>query len=110
MGKTLTVLGLLASLLWMSPPSAARDFPQQAKRGTITAHQYPQYRIGSSTYRLAAGGRIYNEQNMIIMPASLQKPKAEVMYRLDFRGELSAIWLLTPEEAVRIPKAATGAQ
>lgn len=47
---------------------------------------------------------------MIIMPASLQKPKAEVMYRLDFRGELSAIWLLTPEEAVRIPKAATGAQ
>ncbi len=106
MGKTLTVLGLLASLLWMAPTLAARDFPQQAKRGTITSHQYPHYRIGSTTYRLASGGRIFNEQNLIVMPASLQRRQVEVMYRLDFRGELSAIWLLTPEEAERIPKTA----
>jgi len=107
MGKTLTVLGLLGWLLWLSPAEAVRDFPQQARRGTITSHQYPHYRIGSTTYRIAPGGRIYNEQNLIIMPASLPNGKAEVMYRLDMQGDLSAIWLLTREEAAVIAKPGT---
>ena len=104
MGKTLTVLGLLGWLLWLWPAQAVRDFPQQARRGTITSHQYPHYRIGSTTYRIAPGGRIYNQQNLIIMPVSLPQQKTEVMYRLDIKGELSAIWLLTREEAALIPK------
>ena len=103
MGKSLTVLGLLVALLFWSAAQAARQFPQDARRGTITSHQYPLYRIGSQTLRLAAGGRIYNQQNLIIMPASLPPGAAEVMYRLDFRGELSAIWLLSAEEAAARP-------
>jgi hypothetical protein len=107
MGRTLTVLGLLAGLLWISPAAIARDFPQDAKRGTLNAHHYPQYRIGSTTYRLSTGGRIYNEKNLVIMPASLQRARAEIMYRLGVNGELSTIWLLTPEEARLIPKPGT---
>jgi len=104
MGKTLTLLGLLAGLLWMPAAAIARDFPQDAKRATLQWHHYPQYRIGSTTYRLTTGGRIYNEQNLVIMPVSLQAQKAEVMYRTDTKGELTTIWLLTPEEANLIPK------
>lgn len=104
MGKTLSVLGLLASLLWLLPAQAAREFPQDALRGTITSHQYPHYRIGSTTFRIATGGKIFNQQNLIITPASLPQRSAEVMYRLDMRGDLGAIWLLTPEEAALIPK------
>jgi hypothetical protein len=37
------------------------------------------------------------------MPASFYG-KAEVMYRLDNRGELSVIWLLTREEAALYAK------
>jgi hypothetical protein len=88
----------------LTSAEAARDFPENARRGTITAHQYPQLRIGSVTYRLAAGGRIFNQDNMIIMPASLPKRRVEVMYQLDFTGQLSKIWLLTDEEAVLNPK------
>jgi len=109
MGKTLTVFGLLASLLWLGPAGAAREFPQEARRGTIDSHQYPIYRIDSKTYRMSAGGRIYNEQNLIITPVSLPKRKAEVMYRLDMRGELAAIWLLTREEVALNPKRTTPA-
>ena len=93
----------VSSLLCWSVAEAARDFPQNAKRGTITEHQYPHYKIDSSIYRIAAGGRIINQQNLIIMPVSFHG-KAEVMYRLDNRGELSAIWLLTREEALLYPK------
>ena len=104
MGKSLSVLGLLAWLLLCAPAQAARNFPQDAQRGTLTAHKYPNYRIGAATYRLAPGGRIFNEQNLIIMPASLPNQKAEIMYRLDYQGYLSEIWLLTREEAVLNPK------
>lgn len=107
MGKSLSVLGLLAVLTLCATATFARDFPRDARRGTITAHAYPNYRIGTVTYRLAVGGRIFNQQNLIIMPASLPRRAAEVMFRLDSSGELSAIWLLTPEEAARYPKPIT---
>jgi len=96
------VVLLFASLLCGSVAEAARNFPQNARRGTITEHQYPHYKIDSSMYRIAAGGRIYNQHNLIIMPASFYG-KAEVMYRLDINGQLSAIWLLTREEAALHP-------
>ncbi len=94
---------LCALLLCGLAAQAARDFPPNARRGTITEHQYPNYRIDSSNYRISAGGRIYNRDNLIIMPASFEG-KAEVMYRLDMNGDLSAIWLLTREEAALYPK------
>jgi hypothetical protein len=84
---------------------AARNFPQGAQRGELTAHQYPYYTIDKKTRRLAVGGKIYNHHNLIIMSVSLQAQKAEIMYSLDTNGQLSAIWLLTPSEAARYPKA-----
>ena len=96
---------LLVSLLCVSAAEAARNFPQDAVRGTITEHQYPNYKIDSSTYRMSAGGRFYNQHNLIIMPVSFHG-QAEVMYRLDFSGRLYAIWLLTREEAAMHPKPA----
>lgn len=78
---------------------AERGFPPAAKRGELKAHQYPHYRIGKTTYRISAGGRIFNEQNMIIMPVSLQRQTAQVMYQVDMNGQLSALWLLTRDEA-----------
>jgi len=96
---------LLLSLLCVSAVEAARNFPQNAMRGTITEQQYPHYKIDSSTYRMSAGGRIYNQHNLIIMPVSFNG-QAEVMYRLDISGDLSAIWLLTREEAAMHPKPA----
>ena len=107
MGKTISAFGLLASLLWLTPLEAAREFPQDARRGTVSSHEYPYYRIDNKTYRMAAGGRIFNRHNLIIVPVSLPPGRAEVMYRLDSRGELFAMWLLTREEAAMNPKRLT---
>ncbi len=82
---------------------AERSFPPGAKRGELKAHEYPRYQIGKAIYRISAGGRIFNEQNMIIMPVSLQRQTAQVMYLIDMNGNLSALWLLTREEAARYP-------
>jgi hypothetical protein len=82
---------------------AERNFPDYARRGNLTAYAYPSMKIGEHTYHLAAGSRIVNQQNRIVMPASLRVQTAPVMYLLDISGDLSRIWLLTDEEAARIP-------
>ena len=85
----------------VAAPSAAFDrmFPPNANRGELKAHQYPIYKIGNRSYRMSPGGRIFSQQNLIIMPVSLLQQTAQIMYSIDINGQLSAIWLLTPAEA-----------
>jgi len=82
---------------------AERTFPAQAKRGDMQAYQYPSMKISGKVYKLSPGNRIFNQQNLLITPASLQLQKAPVMYLLDMSGDVSGIWLLTGEEAARFP-------
>jgi hypothetical protein len=44
------------------------------------------------------GSKIYNEQNLIIMPNTAPS-SAAILYKVDINGEISQIWILTPEEA-----------
>jgi hypothetical protein len=99
------LFALLASVLALACATLAgaeRNFPEQARRGDMNAFDYPSMKIGDKVYRLSPGSRIFNQSNLIIMPASLEIQDAPVMYMLDTRGNLSSIWLLTGEEAARI--------
>jgi hypothetical protein len=102
MHKVVAACAIVMSSL-IAAPSAALDrmFPPSAYRGELKAHEYPHYKIGSRSYRMSPGGRIFNQQNLIIMPVSLQEQTAQIMYAVDINGQLSAIWLLTPEEAAK---------
>ncbi len=95
----LTALSAMLAMVCSGPAAAERNFPQQAQRGELKGFQYPTMAIGKNLYRLAAGSRIYNEHNLIIMPAALQIQTAPIMYLLDTSGNLSRVWLLTVEEA-----------
>jgi len=93
----------MLALAWATQACAERVFPEQAKRGDMTAYTYPSMTIGDNVYRLAAGSHIVNQHNLIVMPASLQIQSAPVMYILDTGGDLSRIWLLTNDEAALHP-------
>jgi len=100
------LFALLASVLALACATQAcaeRVFPQQATRGDMKAYDYPSMKIGDKTYRLSPGSRIFNRNNLIITPASLQTQTAPVMFTLDIRGDLASIWLLNGDEAARIP-------
>src|SRR5882672_3177027 len=104
MQKTVfAIVALLLALACATQAWAERNFPEQAKRGDLKAYEYPSMKIGDQVYRLAPGSRIFNQQNLIIMPASLQVQTAPVMYILDTSGDLSRIWLLTEDEAAQHP-------
>lgn len=95
----LTALAAMLAMICAAPTAAERNFPHQAQRGELKGFQYPTMAIGKNVYRLAAGSRIYNEHNLIIMPAALQIQTAPIMYLLDTSGNLSRVWLLTGDEA-----------
>jgi len=98
-------LAVLVCCLLAGPATAQRQLPQDGKYVKQAQFNYPFVKLGKQILRLAVGGKIYNEQNLIIMPATAPG-KADVFYRVDLNGEISQIWILTPEES----KAAAAAE
>jgi hypothetical protein len=77
--------------------AAARSLPGDAKFAEDAEFSYPYVKAGKQTLHLAAGARIYNERNLIIMPAAVPA-KANVLFKTDINGDISRVWILTDEE------------
>jgi hypothetical protein len=92
------LLSLCLSLAVYSGAQAQRSLPLDAKYAAKAQFNYPSVKVGKETLRLSVGSKIYNEQNLIIMPNTAPS-SAAVLYKVDINGEISQIWILTPEEA-----------
>lgn len=77
---------------------AARPLPGDAKFAEDAQLSYPYVKANKQTLRLAVGVRIYNEHNLIIMPATAPA-KANVLFKTDINGDVSRVWILTNDEA-----------
>jgi hypothetical protein len=95
------VLATLLALLNAPPAFADRPFPAHAKRGLMTPAYHPDIIIDGKTRRLAPAARIFNQDNLIEMPASLRGKNIVVNYVEDREGMIVNVWMLTPEEAGR---------
>lgn len=95
---------LLGCALGMLTPAGAWaqarmvSIPPSAVYGELQSFDFPSATIDNRTLHLAPGARIFNQQNLIILPASAPQ-QASVMYRLDINGDVREIWLLSAEEA-----------
>lgn len=75
-----------------------RRFPEVAKRAEFVVRLSPEVLVNGEPQRMAPGGRIYNERNFIVMPASVTGQKFVVNYTKDLSGLVKDVWILTPEE------------
>jgi hypothetical protein len=75
-----------------------RRFPEVAKRADFVVKLSPEVLVDGQPQRMAPGGRIFNEQNFIVMPASLTGQKYTVNYTKDFLGQVKDVWILSREE------------
>lgn len=80
-----------------------RPFPQIAKRGTFTMGSFPEITLNGKPRRMSAGGRIFNQDNLIQMPVSVTGSNLVVNYTEDFEGNVDRIWILTAREAAQTP-------
>jgi hypothetical protein len=99
------VLLFLALLLVPAVALAERPLPEDGVRATLKGPQpYPLVNLGGKTYRLAPGGIIRDESNRKIVHGELPS-SAQVLYLPDANGEISRIWILTPEEQATLARA-----
>jgi hypothetical protein len=94
------LLVLLAGIT-LSAAAFERPFPQHAKRGMMTPATYPAIMIDGKNRHLTPGSRIWNQDNLIEMPAALRGSDLAVNYTEDIQGDIDRVWILTKEEASR---------
>ena len=95
------LISLIFSTTAISAVAFERPFPDIAKRGTMAPAPYPTIVIDGTTKRLTAGGRIWNTDNLIQMPATLRSGDYVVNYTETLQGEIDRIWILNPQEAAK---------
>jgi hypothetical protein len=97
------VFALLAALAIALPAQAQRLFENNALRGELVVTAPPEALLNGKPVRLSPGVRIRNQQNLIQTSGTLIEQKLIVHYTLDGVGQLREVWLLTDEEARRLP-------
>lgn len=99
-------LSYLLSGLAAKPAFALdRSFPDNVKRGRMTAAPWPQIVIDGKTRQLSPGAQVRNQDNLIEMPGELRGANLPVNYTETDQGEIHRVWVLTPAEADKpLPK------
>ena len=76
----------------------ARAIPAEAKRGFIRHVQEARITVDGQPMQLAPGATIRNVHNLLTVPVSISPDGAWAEYTMDGNGQVSRVWLLTPEE------------
>src|SRR5258706_14512324 len=93
-----------AILLFLAlAPCWGRDLPAGAIQGELRPLEYPFVRMSGKPSRLAPGARIFDVNSRIIQPNVLPA-SATVIYKLDIRGDLQEIWILSADEIQTLKK------
>jgi hypothetical protein len=75
-----------------------RDIPVDAKRGKLRHVFDMDVEIDGALQRLSRGAQIRDADNRIVVPTSVA-PGSTVKYRLDAKGMVREVWILSPREA-----------
>jgi len=78
-----------------------RPFPANALRGKMTPGYFPDLAMDGKARQFAPSARIFNEDNMSEVPASLRGSDIVVNYTEDAMGQINRVWILTKEEAAQ---------
>ena len=77
--------------------AVTRTFPVETKTGELVPPVQDTLQISGKTLTASPGLQIRNQQNLIVIPASVQQTSL-VRYQLDGMGNVYRIWLLSAAE------------
>lgn len=100
-------LGLLVCLLlWgasaLAQMTTERQFPPGTKRGVLDMSRYPDIRLDGKARYLSPGARIFNNENLLVLPSTLDAPKIIVNYTENTMGDIDKVWILTTAEMPKV--------
>jgi hypothetical protein len=97
------LLFLFVAATALSALALDRQFPQNAKRGTMSPAIFPAIVIDGKTRALSVGSRIWNQNNMTELANMLRPGEYLVHYTEDLNGEINRVWILSDVEAGKPP-------
>jgi hypothetical protein len=101
--RRLLLLGLaIGSFAIAAAPRPARaqivrSFPESARLGRLEMRVFPEAVLNDEPVRLAAGTRIHDADNRIVMPSMLSGT-FDVLVERNLSGQVGRVWILTPGE------------
>jgi hypothetical protein len=84
-----------------------RKFPEKALRGKLKVVQTPEVLIDGKRERLSPGSRIRDQQQRLVMSASITNTELVVNFLRNPMGEIQEVWILTDAEIKQKIKTAT---
>jgi hypothetical protein len=88
-------------------PDAGRQFPANARRGTMEVLQGAEIVMDGKAERLSPGGRVRGPNNMLVMTSAMAGQRYTVNFTRDAYGNVHQVWILTELEAKQKIKSAT---
>ena len=79
----------------------ARDLPPDGLQANLGAIEYPFVQLAGKPIRLSPGARIFDENGRIVLPNTFSG-QVPVLYKLDIRGDVQEIWVLTADEVAAL--------
>lgn len=103
MGAFVLMLCVLSTLFTSSgyAMQVERSFPAGVKLGKLSMTALADVVIDGKLVPMSVALRIYDEENRIVVPASLYVKNVPVYYVINEMGEVHRIWILTVEEVRR---------
>lgn len=94
---------LAATALAFAAHAQLRAIPAEAKPATMRHLQDMTIELNGKPARLSPGAQIRDTFNRLVVPAAMVE-KTAVRYLADSTGMVHRVWILSGEEAARIPK------
>ncbi len=95
---TRLLAAVLLALFVATAYAQLRPLPAQAKLGKIRHMQEMIVQIDGKLARLSRGAQVRDAHNRIVVPAAIPADSL-IKYMLNAQGEVSAVWILTAQEA-----------
>lgn len=101
--RSLRLFPFVALLAAFAAHAQLRSIPADARPATLRHVQAMVVELNGKPARLSPGAQIRDTSNRLVLPASMVD-KTAVKYLPDASGLVHRVWILSPQEAARIPK------
>jgi hypothetical protein len=94
---------LFAALTSLPAYAQFRTIPDQARRATMSHVRDMVVTLNGEAVNLAAGAQIRGADNLLILPGQLPRDSL-VKFHRDPTGQITRVWVLSPDEAAQRDK------
>ena len=96
------VVTLVVALATAPAQAQTRPIPEAAKLARLKLGVFPEAELDGRKISLGPGARIFNRDNMLVVPASLMDSTSVVAYVTGSLGEIVTVWILSDAEVKQL--------